>query len=248
MANWNVKRPSYNSKRLAGHISADKLHGGGITANQYWQRRIAKQFVWLILGSSLVSDSAITHTLLPISLKVKPKTLHLSNGWEGFQMKCPMCGGDFDNVSLKTVGGSGTWAKHCNQCGGFWFEREPTEFLSIDSINRVDVPTPIYSLKQLDLVCSNDNSLLESVERDDLPAGTQYWKCPDCEGAFYPKGQLALMTHHNHDIHGEHIAGLVSARSRSTLAILLVVIGAFMMNFVANKTTTVLIATSDQVL
>ena len=163
-------------------------------------------------------------------------------------MKCPMCGGDFDNVSLKTVGGSGTWAKHCNQCGGFWFEREPTEFLSLDSINKVDVPTPNYSWNQMDLVCSNDNSLLASVERDDLPAGTQYWKCPDCEGAFYPKGQLALMTHHNHDIHGEHIAGLVSARSRTTLAILLVVIGAVMMNFVANKTTTVLIATSDQVL
>ncbi|MCR4277710.1 MAG: hypothetical protein NUV85_01690 [Candidatus Berkelbacteria bacterium] len=158
-----------------------------------------------------------------------------------------MCGGDFENVNLKTVGGSGTWAKHCNQCGGFWFEREPTEFLSLDSINSVDVPTPNFSLKQMDLVCSNDNSLLECVERDDLPAGTRYWRCPDCEGAFYPKGQLALVTHHNHDVHGEHIAGLVSTRSRTTLAGVLVFVGATLM-IATSQSQIEFNATSDQVL
>ena len=163
-------------------------------------------------------------------------------------MKCPMCGGDFDNVNLKTVGGSGTWVKHCNQCGGFWFEREPTEYLSLDSINKVDVPTPNYSLKQMDLVCSNDNSLLVNVERDDLPAGTQYWRCPDCEGTFYPKGQLALMTQHNHDIHGEHIAGLVSVRSRTALAGVLVFIGAALIIATGQKGQIDLNAITDQVL
>lgn len=158
-----------------------------------------------------------------------------------------MCGGDFDNVNLKTVGGSGTWAKHCNQCGGFWFERQPTEYLSLDSINKVDVPTPNYSLKNMDLVCSNDNSLLALVESDDLPAGTQYWRCPDCEGTFYPKGQLAMMTHHQHDVHGEHIAGLVSARSRTTLAILLVAVGAVVTNIAVQHSAS-LSAAGEQVL
>ncbi|MEK7535055.1 MAG: zf-TFIIB domain-containing protein [Patescibacteria group bacterium] len=163
-------------------------------------------------------------------------------------MKCPMCGGDFDNVNLKTVGGSGTWAKHCNQCGGFWFEREPTEFLSLESIHKVDAPAPNYSLKQMDLVCSNDNSLLIGVEREDLPAGTQYWKCPDCEGTFYPKGQLALMVNHQHDVHGEHIAGLISARSRTTLAGVLVFIGIGAVIAVGQKTQIDLNAAPDQVL
>ena len=163
-------------------------------------------------------------------------------------LKCPMCGGDFENVNLKTVGGSGTWAKHCNQCGGFWFEREPTEFLSVNSIGKVDVPTPNYSLKNIDLVCANDNSLLVGVERDDLPAGTQYWRCPDCDGTFYPKGQLALVTHWQHDVHGDQIAGLVSARSRATLAGVLVFVGTAMMMVVAQETDPNLSAASEQVL
>ena len=136
-----------------------------------------------------------------------------------------MCGGDFDNAALKTVGGSGTWARHCNQCGGFWFEREPTEFLSLDSINKVDVPTPNYSLKNIDLVCPVDNSLLASVERENLPAGAQYWRCPDCSGTFYPKGQLALITHWQHQENSAQVSGLVSARSRTTLAAVLLFLG-----------------------
>jgi len=167
-------------------------------------------------------------------------------------MKCPMCGGDFEAVNLKTVGGSGTMAKHCNQCGGFWFEREPTEFLSIDSISQVDVPTPNYSLKNADLVCANDNSLLVGVEHDDLPAGTQYWKCPDCDGTFYPKGQLALITHWQHDIHGEHIAGLVANRSRTTIAVFLLVVlgivGNAAVRVAFSGASPTLSAASDQVL
>lgn len=159
-----------------------------------------------------------------------------------------MCGGDFDNVNLKTVGGSGTWAKHCNQCGGFWFERQPAEYLSLDSINKVDVPTPNYSLKNMDLICSNDNSLLALVERDDLPAGTQCWRCPDCEGTFYPKGQLAMMTHHQHDAHGEHIAGLVSTRSRTTLAGVLTFVGFAAVFAAGQKANLNLSAAGEQVL
>lgn len=157
-----------------------------------------------------------------------------------------MCGGDFDNAALKTVGGSGTWARHCNQCGGFWFEREPTEFLSLDSINKVDVPTPNYSLKNIDLVCPVDNSLLASVEREDLPAGVQYWRCPDCSSTFYPKGQLALVTHWQHQEHGEQITGMASARSRTTLAAVLLFLGAAASTATLQKS--VLTAAGEQVL
>jgi len=163
-------------------------------------------------------------------------------------MRCPMCGGDFDTVRLKTVGGSGTLAKHCNQCGGFWFEREPTEVISLESIADVDVPTPNYSLKNTDLVCANDNSLLVGVERTDLPAGTQYWKCPDCDGTFYPKGQLALITHWRHNTDSEHIAGLVTNRTRTTLAVLLVAIGILVTNAAAQRADLFLSAGSDQIL
>ena len=159
-----------------------------------------------------------------------------------------MCGGDFDTVNLKTVGGSGTLAKHCNQCGGFWFEREPTETLALAAIAKVDVPTPNYSVKNTDLICANDNSLLISVDRDDLPAGARYWKCPDCDGTFYPKGQLALITHWQHTAHPDHVAELTLNRSRTTLAVFLVVVGGVLVNGVVQKTGLTLSAATDQVL
>lgn len=163
-------------------------------------------------------------------------------------MRCPMCGGDFETVNLKTIGGSGTMTKHCNQCGGFWFEREPTELLSLDSISKVDVPSPNYSLKNMDLVCANDNSLLVGVERNDMPAGVQYWKCPDCDGTFYPKGQLALLTHWQHEINSDHVAGVATNRTRITLAVLLLAIGSVTANAAAQKINLSLSAATEQVL
>ncbi len=159
-----------------------------------------------------------------------------------------MCGGYLDNIGLKTIGGSGTWAKQCNQCGGFWFERTPTEFLSLESINKIDVAIPNYSLKNIDPVCPNDSSLMVRLEHDDLPTGAQYWRCPDCQGTFYPKGQLALMTHWQHDTHSDHIAGMVSARSQTTLAGVLVFVGVAMMIATSQKTQLGLTATTNQVL
>ena len=115
-------------------------------------------------------------------------------------MRCPMCEGGFKNVGLKLVDGRGVWTKHCYQCGGFWFERQPVEFLDLESVKKVDVSAPNYSIKNLDLVCPNDNSLLSPVERNELPAGAKSWRCPDCEGVFYPKGQLGLLTDHHHGL------------------------------------------------
>ena len=136
-----------------------------------------------------------------------------------------MCEGGFKNVGLKLVDGRGVWTKHCYQCGGFWFERQPVEFLDLESVKKVDVSAPNYSIKNLDLVCPNDNSLLSPVERNELPAGAKSWRCPDCEGVFYPKGQLGLLTDHHHAVHGDQIAGVVSARSKTTLAGVLAFIG-----------------------
>ena len=108
-------------------------------------------------------------------------------------MKCPMCGGDFDTVAFKTSTGTTVYAKRCTQCGGFWFEREPTERLLAESVAQSDQASANYSLKNIDLVCPNDQSLLQEAENSDLPAGGRYWSCPDCDGTFYPKGQLALI-------------------------------------------------------
>lgn len=159
-----------------------------------------------------------------------------------------MCGGDFDNVQLKTVGGGGAWVKHCNQCAGFWFEREPTEILDADSIAKVDVAMANYSLKNTDLVCPNDNSLLVGVERDDLPAGSEYWRCPDCSGTFYPKGQLAFITNWQFEMSSDHIAVLVSARTQTTIAVLLVVVGAVAANAAVQRAGVNLSAAGEQVL
>src|SRR4029079_5448373 len=86
------------------------------------------------------------------------------------------------------------------------------------------------------------------VERADLPAGVQYWKCPDCDGTFYPKGQLALITHWRHSTDSEHIAGLVTNRTRTTLGVLLFVVGAISTVMASQKASLSLSAASDQVL
>lgn len=113
-------------------------------------------------------------------------------------MKCPLCSGDFDRVVFRTVSGSSVEAKRCNQCSGFWFERQPQTRLDPESVARFDAAAPNYSMQHTDLVCPQDQSLLGEVEGLDLPAGARYWSCNDCDGSFYPKGQLSVINQHHH--------------------------------------------------
>lgn len=108
-------------------------------------------------------------------------------------MRCPQCGGDFDIANLQGVDGNVVPSKRCSQCKGFWFERFPPTLMT-KSVEQFDVPQPNYSLKNLDLICPNDGTLLQTADHDDLPNGGKYWTCGDCEGTFFPRGQLALIT------------------------------------------------------
>lgn len=109
-------------------------------------------------------------------------------------MKCPVCGGEFDGVTFRSRSGSSIYAKRCNQCSGFWFEREPASDLELSSVLEQDSASANYSMKNTDLVCPQDQSLLEEVDSSELPAGSRYWRCNDCDGSFYPKGQLATLS------------------------------------------------------
>ena len=148
-------------------------------------------------------------------------------------MKCPMCGGDFDTATFKTLGGSAAQARHCMQCGGFWFERPLDEPLAPFSVSQYDAAAPNYSLKQIDLVCPNDQSLLSEVDDPDQPAGTQFWQCSDCDGCFYPRGQLAHVT--NWQATTVEVKTPIVSRSRSALAVLLMVFGAVVVNLTVQK-------------
>lgn len=109
-------------------------------------------------------------------------------------MKCPLCDGDQEPIELRSISGRIVNSKHCLQCGGFWFPRPMSERLEPQSVAVYDVQQPNYSLKSDDLMCPIDRTLLERTEDLELPNGAKLWHCPDCEGAFYPRGQLALMT------------------------------------------------------
>lgn len=107
-------------------------------------------------------------------------------------MQCPQCHGDYEPIDLKTITGSIVDSRRCTQCGGFWFARPLTEPFAPESIAQYDRPVPNYSLRNLDLTCPNDESLMTQVDNDSAIAGVKSWTCPDCDGVFFPKGQLAM--------------------------------------------------------
>lgn len=164
-------------------------------------------------------------------------------------MRCPQCGGDFDVLALRAQDGGTVPGKRCSQCKGFWFERFPTAQLSSDSVARYDTPQPNYSLKNLDMICPNDGTLLQAIEHDDLPNGGKYWNCGDCEGTFFPRGQLALITNwkaaQTVDLQN---AGL-PVRTQAALATFLIALGGVLVLVSTVKTNfTNLAATENTVL
>jgi len=150
------------------------------------------------------------------------------------------------SVDLRSIDGKKVYAKQCQSCAGFWFDHDLKEIIDENSINKVDVATPNYSLKHEELICPRDRSLLKSVDRSDLPAGIIYWKCQDCGGNFYPKGQLAMISKWQHQHMGEHISEVKSARTKAPVALLLLLLGGFVMNAAVKQAT--LQASTDQVL
>lgn len=162
-------------------------------------------------------------------------------------MSCPMCGSDTQSVTLQAVNGNKVYSKQCGTCAGFWFEHQSKDIIDENSVMNVDVPTPNYSLKHDDLVCPHDSTLLKPVDRGDLPAGIQYWRCHDCGGEFYPKGQLAMISKWQHAHMPDHISELKSARTQAPVALLLLIIGGFFMNASFRQTVSFQAAT-DQVL
>ena len=107
-------------------------------------------------------------------------------------MRCPLCNGDYNKIQLRTKERVAVEAKQCDQCSGIWFSRPLNAVLEPETIAKYDTPSPNYSTKSFDLTCSLDGTLLVSAEHDVSPHSGQYWTCPDCDGMFFPKGQLAL--------------------------------------------------------
>ncbi len=136
-------------------------------------------------------------------------------------MKCPLCEGEFDTVTLKTAGGKLVEAHRCQVCGGFWLEREPDERLTPESVGRYDTPQSNYSLKAFNLICPNDQTLLREADREDAPAGLRFWECPDCRGTFFTRGQLSLLTEWQDRRRKASPTAPVSVRGQAALASLL---------------------------
>jgi len=143
-------------------------------------------------------------------------------------MRCPQCGGDFDGISIQAVDGGLVPSKRCSQCKGFWFERYPAASLLPKSVAQYDSAQPNYSLKNWDMICPNDGTLLQATEHDDLPNGGRYWSCDDCEGTFFPRGQLALVVSWQAERSAEvHPSGL-PLRTQASLAFFLIALGSIL--------------------
>lgn len=139
-------------------------------------------------------------------------------------MKCPLCEGEFEPVSLRSTSGDIRRARRCSQCNGFWLDHGGDEGLSPASVTEVDTAQPNYSLQSLSLLCPQDRTLLEQSEHDAGPTGFKMWSCSDCKGTFYPRGQLALSAEWMAEHGGAATIGLYS-RSQAALAVMLIVMG-----------------------
>jgi len=139
-------------------------------------------------------------------------------------MHCPQCDGELDPTTLRSVIGDTIEAKRCSQCGGFWFEKDQDNNLSLESVQDYDVAQPNYSMQSYNLVCPVDQTLLNQSERDAMPNGLSIWSCPECEGTFYPRGQLALTVSWQAEQAKQRSLGVYS-RSRVAVAVILMGLG-----------------------
>lgn len=147
-----------------------------------------------------------------------------------------MCDGDFEPIELRTITSRLAETKHCLQCGGFWFPRALGERLEPQAVAIYDVEQPNYSLKSDDLMCPIDRTLLDRTEDHDLPNGAKLWHCPDCEGVFFPRGQLALVTNWQASHDTEHQSEGLRARSRAALGVSLSIVLIVLMSVTVQHT------------
>ena len=139
-------------------------------------------------------------------------------------MKCPLCNGDYEKIHIKAVDGSSVEAMKCLHCSGIWFSRPLKGNLDQDSIADHDSPAPNYSTKSSDFTCPADGTLLQAAEHDVSPHSGQYWSCPDCDGMFFPRGQLALHQRWLRDQQGTDAHRSTFSRARASTAVLSVFI------------------------
>jgi Zn-finger nucleic acid-binding protein len=134
-------------------------------------------------------------------------------------MHCPMCEGEFDPISFRAVGGSSVNAKRCNQCNGIWFPQPLAGKLDQNSVAQYDIAQPRYSSQSYDLMCPLDKTLMAQSDHDVAPNGGKFWNCPDCEGSFFPRGQLSLYNgwQHARTTDDPSIAGI--GRSQAATAV-----------------------------
>lgn len=107
-------------------------------------------------------------------------------------MKCPLCSGQLERINLLTISGDTLDTQKCSQCRGIWFPQSLKQQLDLRSVHEYDPPSPNYSMKPYDIVCSFDGTLMKESDHSSSPHAGKYYQCPDCEGMFFPQGQLAL--------------------------------------------------------
>jgi len=139
-------------------------------------------------------------------------------------MKCPYCEGDLITIQLENNDGEFEEELRCSSCGGFWVKSMPDDGFAPDSIEKIDRPMPNYSLNVRNLMCPMDGTLLVASEFDAYPTGAKYWRCDDCSGNFYPKGQLALIS--EHQAKASKPAGIMGmSKAQATSAVMLLIVG-----------------------
>ncbi|HUD20584.1 MAG TPA: zf-TFIIB domain-containing protein [Candidatus Saccharimonadales bacterium] len=163
-------------------------------------------------------------------------------------MKCPLCEGDFEPLDLRADGQGFVRTDRCSQCGGWWFPRELPDSLHYAVVNKYESPQPSYSLKAFDLLCPSDQTLLQQSDYQIAPNGARFWQCPECDGTFFPKGQLSLYAQWKEENLRpvKHGSGYTQIRAASTVSLALVLFVAILAS--VNRTGLSLSAAETQTL
>jgi len=141
-------------------------------------------------------------------------------------MQCPQCHGEFEPIEIRSSGNALVNVRRCTQCSGFWFPKPMNEPLQYEAVTKYDKPVPNYSLRNMDLICPNDKTLLTQAEDEAAFNGIKYWSCPDCDGTFFPKGQLASYSQWEQKRAGEKTnkGGLAKSQAAGAVSLMFVLV------------------------
>ncbi|MBN1390134.1 MAG: zf-TFIIB domain-containing protein [Candidatus Thermoplasmatota archaeon] len=102
------------------------------------------------------------------------------------KIDCPRCGKEMLQVIICKANYS-VMVDHCQECGGYWFDRYELDSLLDDIARREGLPFNTYTDDEQDIACPRCGGVMETRLLYDVKVDL----CLTCEGLWLDRGELA---------------------------------------------------------